>query len=282
MTRPFLLWKWGEVLPKFNDVTGKRFTRLVAMSPAGKDKHGNTTWLCKCDCGEEKIVPIGSLTSGNTKSCGCLNRENLSKNPNRTIHGMSKTRLYNTWNKMKNRCNSPNSNEYKYYGGRGIKVCDEWQKFEPFCDWALANGYSDDLSIDRIDNDGNYEPSNCRWVDFITQVNNRSSNVRFTYNGKSMTISEIARETGVSKDLLYGRLEKGYSLEDSLKYPPRELPWSSSMSKYITWNGKTQNVDQWARELGMRPGALRYRLNEAKWSVEKAFTTPVKNCAKGA
>lgn len=262
----------------FRDLTGQKFERLTAISKVEGRRKKGTYWLCRCDCGNYVEVYSGNLTNGRQKSCGCYSKDH----PSRRTHGMRKTRLYNTWSKMKDRCNNPNSNRYEYYGGRGIKLCDEWQRFEPFYKWAMENGYSDSLTIDRIDVNGDYTPTNCRWTDIVTQMNNMTTNVRFMYNGKNMTISEIARETGFPKDLLYSRLEKGYSLEESLKYQAGELPWDPPNSRYITWNEKTLNMDQWARELGMRPGALRYRLNEAKWSIEKAFTTPVKACAKGA
>lgn len=154
------------------DICGQRFGRLVVINYSHSNKHRKSFWLCKCDCGNIKILRGNDLKSGKIQSCGCYNSERtISFN---TTHGLSGTRLYRIWKNIKMRCLDPNKPDYKYYGGRGIKICDEWiNNFKSFYDWAMSNGYKEALTIDRRENDGNYEPSNCRWVTMAAQNQNK-------------------------------------------------------------------------------------------------------------
>lgn len=191
---------------KLVDLTGHQYGRLKVIKKEGKDKWGGTLWLCKCECGNEKIISSGHLKSGASQSCGCLRIDRTKQAL--TKHKMCDSRLYRAWHHMKNRCHNPDVDGYNNYGGRGIKVCEEWQDFVPFKEWALANGYDDTLTLDRIDVNGNYEPSNCRWVSIKVQANNKRNNHLVTYKGMTKTISQWAEEYGIKYGTLLARLTR--------------------------------------------------------------------------
>ena len=203
---------------KFQDLTGKKFGRLLVIERVENNKKQQVQWLCKCDCGNEVKVISKSLTSGNTKSCGCLHREiNIKR---LTTHGLRNTRLNGIWCGVLQRCYNPKNKAYKNYGGRGITVCQEWQdNFQNFYDWSMSNGYNDDLTIDRIDVNGNYEPSNCRWVTKKEQANNMRSNRLLTYNGETHNMKQWAKIMGINYRALQQRLFRGWSIEKALTTP---------------------------------------------------------------
>lgn len=208
-------------MSKFVDLTGQRFGRLTVVSRAENDKRGSARWLCMCDCGKTCIVLASNLMKGHTKSCGCLNLESTVKR-SRT-HGGRQTRLYRIWCAMKYRCNNPSATRYANYGGRGIKVCAEWERsFTAFQKWALKNGYSDSLSIDRIDSDIGYCPENCRWADATTQSRNRDFCKRLIFRGKNQPVSVWADETGIPAKVIYGRLDAGWPIERALTEPVKK------------------------------------------------------------
>ncbi len=176
----------------------------------GLDRNGARTALCRCDCGKEQEVNINSLKRGESKSCGCLKRQNLS-------YRYRNTRTYKIWKNMRYRCNNPRFIKYAYYGGRGIKVCSRWDSFENFL--KDMGECPDGLSIERIDPNGDYSPENCRWATLLEQHNNTRSNRFLTFQGKTQTMAQWCRELGVSYDLVCDRLSRDWSVEDALTKP---------------------------------------------------------------
>lgn len=190
----------------FKDITGQRFGRLTAIRYSHTGKENRAVWLCKCDCGRYVAVPGKSLRTGNTTSCGCLNIENSTERIVKfnTKHGKAHTRLFRVWASMMTRCNNPNATNYRDYGGRGIRVCEEWETdFNAFYTWAIENGYKDDAkrgiyTVDRIDNDKGYSPENCRLASSLEQANNRRSTHFITYKGETKGRAQWARHFGKS------------------------------------------------------------------------------------
>lgn len=197
---------------------GKRFGRLTVIEEAGRNSHRFIQWKCLCDCGREKIVSGHNLRSGNTKSCGCVTKEKV-KMLN-YVTGQSRSRLHRIWDSMKSRCYNENVPHYHRYGARGIIICEEWRNnFKAFYDWAMSHGYTDELTIDRIDNDGNYCPENCRWVTLHEQNRNRRTNRMITFDGKTQCMSDWAKELGIKPITLLGRFSRGWSVERALTTP---------------------------------------------------------------
>lgn len=175
------------------DITGKNFGYLTVLDrDEASVGERNSRWICRCKCGKITVVPRCALVTGHTSSCGCKMHESHNK-----IHGYSKTRIYSIWVKMNARCKNPSEKDAKSYKNRGITVCEEWQSdFMAFYEWAMKNGYSDSLTIDRIDNDKGYSPDNCRWITIEEQQSNKRNNVYISYNGKKYCLRRLCENIG--------------------------------------------------------------------------------------
>lgn len=210
-----------EKVWKLNINEGDRYGRLTVLQEVerGRKPCGQTfrRFLCKCDCGNTKVIPLFCLRQGLVRSCGCLGNESRFTSKRKYPEIAASSRLYKIWVKMKRRCYDTSSIEYKNYWGRGIAVCDEWKEdFLSFYTWAKSNGYSDKLSLDRINNNGDYEPSNCRWATRTEQANNTSSNVLLSYKGETHTASEWSRMLNIPVTVIYRRRKKKWSDEKIL------------------------------------------------------------------
>lgn len=201
-------------MSKFIDITGKRFNKLTVVS-LHKKENGKVTWKCICDCGNITYVRGGNLKSGAVKSCGCINHI-----PKNRTHGESQTPLYRHWRAMKYRCESPNSHAYKWYGAKGVKVCDEWQTYEGFKKWVEETRPHESYTVERIDVNGDYSPQNCTWIPLSKQPNNRTMNVQITYQGKTMNLSEWCTELHLDYKLIHNRIHKlGWTFEKAVNTP---------------------------------------------------------------
>lgn len=206
------------------NLEGKTMGRLYVVKRIGfkYTKNGRyQNYLCRCECGNYCERTISSLNSKGLHSCGCYKKEcfeKVAKMPTkaRISHGMSNTRLYKIHESMKMRCRNKNSNSYTNYGGRGIDVCKEWERFEPFAEWAMQSGYNDELTIDRIDNNKGYSPDNCRWATRRNQMENTRRTRKYTIDGETHSITYWARKYGISRSTLFYRLERGMGIEEAL------------------------------------------------------------------
>lgn len=194
------------------DLTGQKFGKLRVIEKV-KIGYGKYKWRCVCDCGKEHFVRTYHLVHGNVKSCGCEHFKAC------VTHGMTYSRLYYIWSAMKARCSNPKTENYPRYGGRGISVCNEWRQFERFRDWAYSNGYTDELTIDRIDNDRDYCPGNCRWVPMSEQAKNTRANRIIEYKGEKKILSDMARRYGLKPSVVSHRLSRGWSIGEALEMP---------------------------------------------------------------
>ena len=205
-------------MAKHIEIAGKKYGRLTAVRFSHINSHRDSEWLFACDCGKAHVTSAYSVTSGKTRSCGCLKNEMAVTAS--TTHGLRNTRIYETWSGMRRRCLNPKRKDWPNYGGRGITVCSEWNDFKKFYDWAMSNGYSDNLSIDRIDNNMGYSPENCQWVGRTFQNNNTRANRQITAFGKTKNLQQWADDTGINHSTITLRLRSGWTPEDAVSIIP--------------------------------------------------------------
>ena len=191
-------------------IVGQKYGMLTVL----ENHHPKDEAVCRCECGNIKIARATNIYHGGTRSCGCLFQKG-----NNLKHGDKGKRLYRIWKGMRERCNTPTCSTYKNYGERGIKVCPEWDDYLVFKEWALSHGYSDKLTIDRIDVNGNYEPSNCRWITYKQQANNTRANHLITIDGVTHTMTEWAEISGIKMATIWARLDRGWNQKDAVFKP---------------------------------------------------------------
>jgi hypothetical protein len=258
-------------MSKYKDLTGQKFGRLTVIKHAGRDNQRMALWECVCECGNRIITRGTSLRYGSPKSCGCLRIERTLEAC--TTHGLSggrknTTRLYRIWRNMKQRCYNPKASKYYLYGGRGIKVCSEWlNNYLVFYKWAISNGYKNNLTLDRIDSNGDYCPENCRWATYGQQARNTAQNHLITFRGKTQTLHEWASELGIKSRTLHSRLQDyGWSIEKAFTTPVEKRT-----KRNVTYMGITMSLSEWSNRLGISYKLLYKRIYLQGWSVEKAF-----------
>ena len=297
------------------DLTGRKFGRWTVLERA-EPKHNKKgcvegRWRCRCDCGVERIVLQASLVSGKSKSCGCLNREIASSILKKHGYSHSGCGLYFVWNSIKNRCYCRNSSDYKNYGGRGITVCDEWlHDFKKFYDWAIENGYKDEkgdnginiLTLDRIDVNGNYEPSNCRWVTNKIQAKNKRTTMTDEERFKVCPICGKKFKVLKRNEKKTCSYKCGFIFREQNKTKPkfktskcpicgkefRKRKYKGKDQKYCStrcagigkspiwkYNGETLHVVEWEEKTGINAKCLLNRMNMG-WDIEKILTTPIR------
>lgn len=245
------------------DLTGMQFGMLKVLRQDIEHSQHERRWICECQCNAKNIVSrkTSNLLSTSESSCGCLKNDRMRKEAlSRQKHGLSKTRLFGVWHNMKGRCFNPTDKQYKWYGLRGISVCDEWKDdFLRFYRWSIDNGYAEGMSIDRINVNGNYEPNNCRWVPVNQQARNKRNVPLHDYNGELITGPEFARKYGMTDKFVYSRLKSGKSFEDMI------AEWNLSKNiptDYI-------ELKEYAKIRGVSMGYVRRKIKRDGFDVTK-------------
>ena len=272
-------------MDKLEDYIGQKFNMLTVIGVGSKVTsigRRYDTFDCRCDCGNiSKNIIVYEVIKGRIKSCGCLlHRKGPGIHQDSMTHGFTsqyaprwKRLLYQVWADLKQRCNNPKTTNYDDYGGRGITYAPEWEDFETFKDWAIDHGYREGVTLDRIDVNGNYEPDNCRWVDWTIQANNKRDNVIIKVGDEIHTIAEWARITGAKSPNIQYRYEDA-KYDPSIAIDPEYL--RNKTKQLITFEGETHDIREWAKIKGLTYSIINWRIKNG-WDVEKALNTPSKN-----
>ena len=245
----------------YEEYLNKKYNEWTIISFSHKDKYNHPFFNCICSCGNKNIIDLFSLKYNRSKCCKQCGYKKI-----KGKHNLSHSRIYRIFNHIKQRCNNKQDSAYKDYGGRGIKMCKEWEdNFINFYNWSIANGYKENLSIDRINNNGNYEPENCRWAINAEQQNNKRNNHIITYNNKKYTISNFCKNFNV-----YGYNEPEKLLKKTLR--------GMKKRKYkATLNGVTKDVYEWCEEFNLNKGTIYSRIAKYGYTPEEALTKKLKN-----
>lgn len=256
----------------YEEHLNKKYNEWTIVKFSHKDKHNHLFFECVCSCGNKNIIDLFSLKYNRSKCCKQCGYKKI-----KGKHNLSHSRIYRIFNHIKQRCLNPNDSKYKDYGGRGIKICKEWEdNFINFYNWSIANGYEENLSIDRIDNNGNYEPKNCRWVTNIEQQNNKRNNHIITYNNKEYTISNFCKKFNLNERLVRQRINV-YGYEEPEKLLKKDLRGMKKRIYKATLNGITKYVSEWCEEFNLNKRTIYSRITKYGYTPEEALTKKLKN-----
>lgn len=244
---------------------GQKFGRLTVTDfEHAKPPYRGWMWVCRCDCGEMRTLVVSDVKSGKTRSCGCLHDEACTERAIKFRHRVGDhKRLYSIYNGIKKRCYATREPRYKDYGARGIRMCDEWLNpvngFDNFAEWSFSHNYNDDMTIDRINVDGNYEPENCRWIPLREQALNKRDTLRVTYQGQTIPLRELCDKRGVNYDTVHNRIYSlKWSVEKAIETPSQQ-------------DGSLRSK---CEEMGISYSTVRDRIFKLGWSEERALNTP--------
>ena len=249
------------------DIIGTKYERLTVIGfEHAKSPSRNWKWIVKCECGNVKTFFPGDVRKGKVRSCGCLHNELAKERASKFRNPIAENkRLYNIYNNMKSRCFKPNDSRYKDYGGRGIAVCEEWAvSFDVFADWAKANGYRNDLTIERVDVNGDYCPENCEWIPLKEQAKNKRDTVWVEYKGERVKLQDLAEIAVVQYDALHNRITKGWDVEEAITTP--------SANECVSLRARCDAK-------GIKYTTVLNRKNRLGWDEDAALNTPVRSMA---